>query len=245
MNPPRRTKKDILFALLFIIFFNLSNLYAFTKPQPMIEPVIKSDLAVTTTQEKVSNKPETQEQLPQKQKEQTAENIINTAHTKAKIESITLTYSDDLYATQKPKGDDHTAFVKDLMKFTSENITSGQTEARAEEAQKKPKKEIDRFWFIFPRISFIKKSCADFMTWFHTKDKNYHGNGKSARLRREWEVLMGVDVFHPYYKYKEARRAIKEKFTFDTPEMLPHFPRMKIRPEYEDDQLKVTFSKKF
>ena len=94
--------------------------------------------------------------------------------------------------------------------------------------------------------SILKKVINKYKSikpWLFTKDSKYYDkNSESGKLRKDWETWLGIDIFHPYYKYKEARKIFKNKTTFETPSILP---RMKCHPEYKDGQVKVTFTKKF
>lgn len=57
-------------------------------------------------------------------------------------------------------------------------------------------------------------------------------------LRERWKELLGLDVFIPYFKAKEAEDWIKEKVSI-------RFRGFKGKPHFKDDQIKYIFKIKF
>jgi len=93
-------------------------------------------------------------------------------------------------------------------------------------------------WHCIPRWSYLKNRWHSFWDWFKDKDTAYAEKNKRGELRQEWETMLGTDIFHVYYKYKDARDILKNKVSFSV-------PHMKVCPEYTDKQLKIIFRKKF
>jgi len=57
-------------------------------------------------------------------------------------------------------------------------------------------------------------------------------------IRQEWKDFFGVDVFYPYFKYKETEDKIKEKTSV-------RIFKMKGRAELSTDNIGYTFKIKF
>ena len=100
------------------------------------------------------------------------------------------------------------------------------------------RKQSRTILYIFPRIRYMKERMCAFFRWFRQKDKEYSENNEKTDVRREWEIWLGVDIFHSYYKYKEAQDILKEKFS------IPLY-NIKVHPEYTDRQFKLILKKKF
>lgn len=105
--------------------------------------------------------------------------------------------------------------------------------------QKVESPEKKTFFYIIPRPAFIKRTFSKLLKWYNKKDADYNSGSESAKNREHWEQVFGFDVFHPYYKYKEAEKVIKEKCEIKTPK------GYKVRPTYKNNQFKVTIIKKF
>jgi len=224
---------------MFLILFYTSSLQAFTKPQPVLDPVLQSDISVTTDHQALPITNETAT-ITADQVIESAQAIIEKAQSKEQIESITLTYSDDMFATAAVDQNKDKDFVNDLLVYTHAQAPV------TEEITTPVKKQKEKFLFFFPRPRFLNGKVSDIREWYGKKDKNYSDpTHKRYKIRQEWETLIGVDIFHPYYKYKEARRAMKEKVCFDTSKILPGVPKMKVTPEYKSKKIFITFSRKF
>ncbi len=103
-------------------------------------------------------------------------------------------------------------------------------------------------WRLFKRLNPInlirlKRPYGKFKKWLMKKDSEYYDNSKkSTKIRHQWEEWLGVDVFHLYYKYKEAEKIVKKKTSFHTPDFMG---KMKVNPEYKDGKIWLIVSKKF
>ncbi|MBU1863982.1 MAG: hypothetical protein KKH94_09990 [Candidatus Omnitrophica bacterium] len=125
--------------------------------------------------------------------------------------------------------------LKNLFSFLHKEAQEQEKNQKGEKL--KSKKDKNTFFSIIPRRRYLGKKWHAFTAWFRKKDKD-----DVHELREEWEIWLGVDIFHPYYKYKEAQKIVKEKFTFTTPRIFSH---LRVQPEYKNKQFKITLSKKF
>lgn len=57
-------------------------------------------------------------------------------------------------------------------------------------------------------------------------------------LRRQWQELLNVDIFYPYFKIKEVEEWVGEKASVK-------FFNMKGVPKFENNSIKYTFKVKF
>ncbi len=57
-------------------------------------------------------------------------------------------------------------------------------------------------------------------------------------LRQQWQELLRMDIFYPYFKAKEVQGWISEKASVK-------FFNLKGKPEFENDQIKYIFQVKF
>lgn len=227
-------KCGMLIFVLLILFHN-NSLCAFDKPQPMLKTAV-SDLPLEKTPKSVAVAPPTIEKNETAPAVKESQAVIE----KAQRESITLSYSEELFAhTSKPDNAEK-EFLNDLVTFIEKTVPQPHI-VPDETIYEGPK----TYAYIFPRIRYIKYKWNQFFEWFKVKDKNYSSNSEREQLRQEWETLLGIDLFHPYYKYKEARKAFKKRCTFDTSDIVPGMPKMDFTPEIKDKKLYVTFSRKF
>lgn len=61
---------------------------------------------------------------------------------------------------------------------------------------------------------------------------------EKEKLREEWKELLGIDIFHPYFKAKEVEGWVSEKASVKV-------FKVKGRPKFEDNQIKYIFTVKF
>jgi hypothetical protein len=84
---------------------------------------------------------------------------------------------------------------------------------------------------------FFTLQWGGFLQWFWTEPK-INEKSDSAQLLKEWEDMLGVNVFYAYFKAQEARNAIKEKCTFK-------ICGMKASVYYRNDKIYLVFKRKF
>jgi len=231
MHGKQQSQIIAIITIFSLIFIHINYLHAFTRPQPIIKPVL-SDL-----------KPNSPENQLSTSKDSTTVPVTNASPAEIIIkqiraESITLTYSDEFIVTEKPDNKDE-EFLKDLITFTEKTIPN---QVIVDEENYSGQKMV---FYVLPRTRYIKYQWGRLKDWFSVKDKNYHSDSKRGKLRKEWETLIGIDVFHPYYKWKEARRAFKKRCSFNTSSILPGIPKMRVTPEYKSKKLFITVSRKF
>lgn len=223
----------LTFALL--ILFHINTLCAFEKPQPMLKAAVP-DLTLEKAPQAAPLAPHAIE----KNDTAPAREETQAAIEKAQRESITMSYSEELFIHTAQPNNTEQEFLNDLVTFIEKTVPQPHM-VPDETIYEGPK----TYAYIFPRIRYIKYKWNQFFEWFKVKDKNYSSNSEREQLRKEWETLLGIDIFHPYYKYKEARKAFKKKCTFDTTDIIPGMPKMDFTPEIKDKKLYVTFSRKF
>jgi hypothetical protein len=223
-------KKIFKLFPLFLILIYARNAAAFTKPQGAVDPSVASTIAVSPQPSEIPV-PQTIDTTV------TREHALTTQSLEIKaIESITVQFSEDIYTTPEPSKNKDEEFLADLVAFTKNHCIV------EDEIQEEDAEVPATFLYIIPRPYFIKDKVSDFKEWYEKKDTNYT---KNKEIRSEWETLLGIDIFRPYYKYKEARKALKKKVSFDTSSIIPGLPKMDVTPEYKDKKLYLIFSKKF
>jgi hypothetical protein len=230
----RRIEKNHILGIasaLLLILFNTNTLYAFNKAQPIVKNIVTD---VTLQKPQKTEKPAAIIETQPSAKDTQA--VIR----EAQRESISLTYSEELFAHTPKPDENEKEFLNDLVTFIEKTVPEPYSIADPT-SYEGPK----TYAYIFPRIGFIKYKWNQFFEWFKVKDNSRNSGSEREQLRQEWEALLGIDLFHPYYKYKEARKAFKERCTFDTSDILPGIPKMDVTPEIKDKKLYVTFSKKF
>jgi hypothetical protein len=84
---------------------------------------------------------------------------------------------------------------------------------------------------------FFSLQWSGFLQWFWTEPK-INEKSNSAQLLKEWEDMLGANVFYPYFKAQEARNIIKEKLTFKV-------CGMKMSVYYRNDKIYLVFKRKF
>lgn len=146
--------------------------------------------------------------------------------------------TDEEIQSQYVQYDQDKKFIEDLQKYTDTVAAKILAEDQQKDIPTPAKKKM--FLYVFPRMHYLKSLYGSFWHWFGKKDDSYGNDSEKTQSRKEWETLLGVDVFHPYYKYKEAEKYLRDKYSFD-------FKGLKCRPEYSysSNKLKLTFQKKF
>lgn len=88
--------------------------------------------------------------------------------------------------------------------------------------------------------SYNKENGPSFWNWVN---RNAYADAldkksEEIRLRQEWEKLLKVDIFYPYYKAKEAQEWVKEKGSVK-------IFNMKGKPEFDKNTVEYIFKVKF
>ncbi|MBN1493750.1 MAG: hypothetical protein JW938_06335 [Candidatus Omnitrophica bacterium] len=84
---------------------------------------------------------------------------------------------------------------------------------------------------------FFSLQWLSFLKWFWTKPK-IDEKSESAELLREWEEMLGVDIFYVYFKAQEARKYVKEKCSFKV-------LGMRASADYRDGKIFLIMKRKF
>jgi hypothetical protein len=84
---------------------------------------------------------------------------------------------------------------------------------------------------------FFTLQWGGLLQWFWTEPE-INEKSESAQLLKEWEDMLGVNVFYAYFKVQEARKAFKEKCSFK-------ICGMKATVYYRDGKIFLALKKKF
>jgi hypothetical protein len=98
-----------------------------------------------------------------------------------------------------------------------------------EEKEQLTKKEILKRFFTL--------QWGGLLQWFWTKPE-IDEKSESAQLLKEWEEMLGVDIFYAYFKAQEARKAIRNKCSF-------RVCGMRLTGDYRDGKIFLVLKKKF
>jgi hypothetical protein len=87
-------------------------------------------------------------------------------------------------------------------------------------------------------IKIQKITC--FLNWINTRAyaATIDKKAERKRLRIEWQKMLGIDIFSPYFKAKEVESWVKEKAKVN-------FFNIKGKPEFDRDQIQYIFKIKF
>ena len=92
------------------------------------------------------------------------------------------------------------------------------------------------------RVALKNQDHFIYWAWLNSKSfvVSLDQDNEKAMLRRQWQELLGVDIFMPYFKVKEAEEIVsnKTKVTLFSMRGKAHFDESKKRVEY-------IFKKKF
>lgn len=85
----------------------------------------------------------------------------------------------------------------------------------------------------------MSPSCS-FSEWVNAKPSNgpIEENAEKILLREQWERNIGVDIFYPYFKAKEAESKVREKTSVKV-------FKARGRSEIKSNEAKYTFTIKF
>jgi hypothetical protein len=63
------------------------------------------------------------------------------------------------------------------------------------------------------RTALDNRNHYIYWSWLNSKDfvKRYDQGEERKQLRRQWQELVGVDVFMPYFKVKEVEEIVSSK----------------------------------
>jgi len=84
---------------------------------------------------------------------------------------------------------------------------------------------------------FFTLRWGGLLDWFWTEPE-IDEKSESAELLQEWEDMLGVDIFYAYFKAQEARRKIKDKFSF-------RVCGMRASADYRDGKIYLVLKRKF
>lgn len=86
------------------------------------------------------------------------------------------------------------------------------------------------------RVALKNQDHFIYWSWLNSKSfvARFDQDDEKAKLRNQWQELLGVDVFMPYFKVKEAEEMVsnKTKVTLFSMKGKAHFNESKKQVEY-------------